>query len=172
MPLASWPPGHSLVHVQVLLTSTRRTFSNLHLSRHSAPACGPAGLVVTQGQEQAQALGLVEPQTSGLSPSMQPVQIPLQSLPALQQINTPTQLSVSADSLRVSSIPSQGSLIKIFNRAGPSTEPWEQPWVEFHSPTPSALAIPTVLCASNRAPGQAMSSFCRRCCGKWCPKLF
>jgi len=38
------------------------------------------------------AFGLVEPHTTGLSPSIQSVQIPLQSLPTLQQINTPTQL--------------------------------------------------------------------------------
>ncbi|KAK4813743.1 hypothetical protein QYF61_023679 [Mycteria americana] len=36
----------------------------------------------------------VEPHTAGLGPSIQPVQIPLQSLPTLNQINTPTQLGV------------------------------------------------------------------------------
>jgi len=40
------------------------------------------------------AFGLVEPPTVGLSPSIQPVQFPLQSLPVLEQINTPTQLGV------------------------------------------------------------------------------
>ncbi|KAK4816062.1 hypothetical protein QYF61_011070 [Mycteria americana] len=40
------------------------------------------------------ALGLVEPHTIGLGPSIQPVQVPLQSLPTLQQINTPAQLGV------------------------------------------------------------------------------
>ncbi|KAK4815300.1 hypothetical protein QYF61_026205 [Mycteria americana] len=50
------------------------------------------GVVVTQVQDPA--LGLVEPHTTGLSPSIQPVQVPLQSLPTLQQINTPTQLGV------------------------------------------------------------------------------
>ncbi|KAK4817614.1 hypothetical protein QYF61_020409 [Mycteria americana] len=38
------------------------------------------------------ALGLVEPHTIGLGPWIQPVQVPLQSLPPLKQINTPTQL--------------------------------------------------------------------------------
>ncbi|KAK4813420.1 hypothetical protein QYF61_004989 [Mycteria americana] len=38
---------------------------------------------------------LVEPHTIGPSPSIQPVQIPLQSLPPLKQINTPTQLGVT-----------------------------------------------------------------------------
>ncbi|KAK4831375.1 hypothetical protein QYF61_017506 [Mycteria americana] len=50
------------------------------------------GVVVTQVQEPA--LGLVEPHTIDLGPSMQPVQIPLQSLPPLQQINTSTQFGV------------------------------------------------------------------------------
>ncbi|KAK4832707.1 hypothetical protein QYF61_025168, partial [Mycteria americana] len=50
------------------------------------------GVVVTQVQDPA--LGLVEPHTIGLGPSIQPVQVPLQSLPTLKQINTPTQLGV------------------------------------------------------------------------------
>ncbi|KAK4826910.1 hypothetical protein QYF61_012502 [Mycteria americana] len=50
------------------------------------------GVVMAQVQDLA--LGLVEPHTIDLSPSIQPVQIPLQSLPTLQQINTPTQLGV------------------------------------------------------------------------------
>jgi len=40
------------------------------------------------------ALDLVEPHTVGLSPSIQSVQIPLQSLPTLEQISAPTQLGV------------------------------------------------------------------------------
>jgi len=48
------------------------------------------GVVLTQGQDSA--LGLVEPTTAGLAPSIQPFQIPLQSLPTLKQINTPTQM--------------------------------------------------------------------------------
>ncbi|KAK4830957.1 hypothetical protein QYF61_014416 [Mycteria americana] len=50
------------------------------------------GVAVAQVQDPA--LGLVEPHTIDLSPSIQPVQVPLQSLPTLQQINTPTQLGV------------------------------------------------------------------------------
>ncbi|KAK4830116.1 hypothetical protein QYF61_008543 [Mycteria americana] len=50
------------------------------------------GVVVAQVQDLA--LGLVEPHTIGLGPLIQPVQVPLQSLPTLQQINTPTQLGV------------------------------------------------------------------------------
>ncbi|KAK4829607.1 hypothetical protein QYF61_005707 [Mycteria americana] len=50
------------------------------------------GVAVAQVQDLA--LGLVEPHTIDLGPSIQPVQVPLQSLPTLQQINTPTQLGV------------------------------------------------------------------------------
>ncbi|KAK4813146.1 hypothetical protein QYF61_013111 [Mycteria americana] len=50
------------------------------------------GVVVTQVQDPA--LSLVEPHTIGLGPSIQPVQVPLQSLPTLKQINTPAQLGV------------------------------------------------------------------------------
>ncbi|KAK4815167.1 hypothetical protein QYF61_017663 [Mycteria americana] len=50
------------------------------------------GVVVTQVQDPA--LGLVEPHTIDLGPSIQLVQVPLQSLPTLKQINTPTQLGV------------------------------------------------------------------------------
>jgi len=48
---------------------------------------------VTQVQDSA--FGLVKPHTAGLNSSIQPVQIPLQSLPTLQQINTPAQLGVN-----------------------------------------------------------------------------
>ncbi|KAK4823486.1 hypothetical protein QYF61_002550 [Mycteria americana] len=50
------------------------------------------GVAVTQVQDLA--LSLVEPHTVGLGPWIQPVQIPVQSLPTLKQINTPTQLGV------------------------------------------------------------------------------
>ncbi|KAK4817687.1 hypothetical protein QYF61_025779 [Mycteria americana] len=50
------------------------------------------GVAVAQVQDVA--LGLVEPHTIGPSPSIQPVQVPLQRLPPLKQINTPTQLGV------------------------------------------------------------------------------
>ncbi|KAK4824589.1 hypothetical protein QYF61_016834 [Mycteria americana] len=50
------------------------------------------GVAVTQVQDLA--LSLVEPHTFGPSPSIHPVQVPLQSLPTLKQINTPAQLGV------------------------------------------------------------------------------
>ncbi|KAK4818295.1 hypothetical protein QYF61_010437 [Mycteria americana] len=50
------------------------------------------GVAVTQVQDLA--LGLVKPHTIDLGPSIQPVQVPLQSLPTLKQTNTPAQLGV------------------------------------------------------------------------------
>ncbi|KAK4825779.1 hypothetical protein QYF61_002342 [Mycteria americana] len=50
------------------------------------------GVAVTQVQDLAR--GLVGPHTIGLGPLIQPVQIPLQSLPTLEQINTPAQPGV------------------------------------------------------------------------------
>ncbi|GAB0185992.1 cAMP-dependent protein kinase inhibitor alpha [Grus japonensis] len=50
------------------------------------------GVVATQVQDLA--LSLVKPHTVGLGPSIQLVQIPLQSLPTLEQINTPAQSGV------------------------------------------------------------------------------
>ncbi|KAK4812179.1 hypothetical protein QYF61_009071 [Mycteria americana] len=50
------------------------------------------GVVVTEAQDPA--LGIVEPHTIDLGPSIQPVQIPLQSSPTLRQINTLTQFGV------------------------------------------------------------------------------
>ncbi|KAK4815219.1 hypothetical protein QYF61_022866 [Mycteria americana] len=50
------------------------------------------GVAVAQVQDLA--LSLVKPHTIHPSPLIQPVQVPLQSLPTLQQINTPTQLGV------------------------------------------------------------------------------
>ncbi|KAK4827417.1 hypothetical protein QYF61_017847 [Mycteria americana] len=53
---------------------------------------GLHGVVVAQVEDLA--LGLVEPHTIGLGPSIQPVQIPPYNLPLLKQINTPAQLGV------------------------------------------------------------------------------
>ncbi|KAK4814102.1 hypothetical protein QYF61_008197 [Mycteria americana] len=50
------------------------------------------GVVVAQVQDLA--LGLVKPHTIGLGPCIQPVQIPLQSLPTLKQIDTAAQFGV------------------------------------------------------------------------------
>ncbi|KAK4831331.1 LOW QUALITY PROTEIN: hypothetical protein QYF61_016820, partial [Mycteria americana] len=87
--LATW--AHCQLVFTRLSTNTPRSFSARQLPSHSSPSL-VAGVVVTQVQDPA--LGLVEPHTIDLSPWIQPLQVPLQSLPALQQINTPAQLGV------------------------------------------------------------------------------
>lgn len=49
---------------------------------------------VVLAQAQILALGLVEHLAIGLGPSVQPIQISLQSLPTLKQINSPTSLGI------------------------------------------------------------------------------
>jgi len=85
------------------------------------------GVVVTQVQDQA--LGLVEPRMTDLGPLIQPVQIPLQSLPTLKQIDTPTQLGVVCKFTEGALSPLIQTLIKMLNRTGPKTEPWRTPLV-------------------------------------------
>ncbi|KAJ7410366.1 integral membrane protein dgcr2 idd [Pitangus sulphuratus] len=82
--------GTLLAHVQLLSISTPRFSAAGQLSSHSVAL---HWVVVTHVFHLLE-LGLVEPHTIGLRPSIQPVQIPLQTLPALQQTNTPTRLGV------------------------------------------------------------------------------
>lgn len=56
------------------------------------PGCSTKGVIVAEVQSPS--LVLVEPHAVGLSPSIQPVHVPLQSSPTLQQTNTLTQLGV------------------------------------------------------------------------------
>ncbi|XP_065498931.1 maestro heat-like repeat-containing protein family member 7 [Caloenas nicobarica] len=75
------------------------------VSATSQDAVGPFGHLGTRWlmfgqlsintQVQDLALGLVEPHTIGLGSSSQPAQLPLKSLPTLQQINTPAQFGVT-----------------------------------------------------------------------------
>ena len=85
------------------------------------------GVTVTHMQHPA--LSLVEFHTTGLGPSIQPVQIPLQSLSTLKQFNNPAQLRVTCNFTEAALDPSSRSLIKISNTTGPTTEPWETPLV-------------------------------------------
>lgn len=67
---------------------------------------------------QDSALSLIEAHTGGLSPSLS-----LSSLPSGRSVLPPILVS-SAKFLRVHSIPSSRSSVKILNRAGYSTDPW------------------------------------------------
>ena len=89
--LAPW--AHCWLTSSWLVTSTPRPFPTRHFPAALPQPVALRGAGVTQGQ--GPALGLVAPHTTGLGPSVQPDQIPLQSLPALRQVNTPTHLGVT-----------------------------------------------------------------------------
>ncbi|PKU39790.1 hypothetical protein llap_9902 [Limosa lapponica baueri] len=88
--LATW--AHCWLTFSRQSTNAPRSFSARQLQPLCPKPVGLHGVGVTQVQDPA--LGLVEPHPIGLSPSIQPVQIPLQSPPTLQQVDTPTQLGV------------------------------------------------------------------------------
>ncbi|KAK4817555.1 hypothetical protein QYF61_020004 [Mycteria americana] len=93
--LATW--AHCWLIFRRLSTNTPRSFSAGPSLLAAFQPLFPKpvalhGVAVTQVQDPT--LSLVEPHTVDLSPSIQPVQVPLQSLPTLKQINTPTQLGV------------------------------------------------------------------------------
>ncbi|KAK4812776.1 hypothetical protein QYF61_020396 [Mycteria americana] len=85
--------GTLLAHIQAAVNQHSRVLLCLAAFQPLFPKpVALHGVAVAQVQDPA--LSLVEPHTTGLGPSTQPVQIPLQSLPTLKQINTPTQLGV------------------------------------------------------------------------------
>ncbi|KAK4816334.1 hypothetical protein QYF61_015018 [Mycteria americana] len=85
--------GTLLAHIQVAVNQHPQVLLCLAAFQPLFPKpVALHGVAVAQVQDLA--FGLVEPHTIGLGPSIQPVQVPLQSLPTLQQINTPTQLGV------------------------------------------------------------------------------
>jgi len=93
MPLAcsaTW--AHCWLMFSRLSTNTPRSFFTGQLSSFPKPVALPE-IVVTHVQDPT--FGLVESHSVGLSPLIQPVQIPLQSLHSLKQINTPTQLGIT-----------------------------------------------------------------------------
>lgn len=106
----------------------------------------------------------VAPPTIGLSPSIYPVQIPLLSLPTLQQITLPPDLGSSVNLLKMHRITLSRPSIKILNRTGPSIEPWGKPLltghqqdVTHHSPSLFELSHP-VFYPANSVPIPAMGS--------------
>ncbi|KAK4827772.1 hypothetical protein QYF61_021517 [Mycteria americana] len=81
--------GTLLAHIQPAVNQHSQVL--FHLAAFQPLFPKPVALHgVAVAQVQDPALGLVEPHTIGLGPSIQPVQ----SLPTLKQINTPTQLGV------------------------------------------------------------------------------
>ncbi|KAK4831748.1 hypothetical protein QYF61_018946 [Mycteria americana] len=88
------------------------------------------GVVVTQVQDLA--LGLVEPHTIGLGPSIQPIQIPLQSVSTLKQINTPAQFGVICKLTEGALDPLVQIIDKNIKQDWTQTEPWGTPLVTGH----------------------------------------
>ncbi|KAK4816367.1 hypothetical protein QYF61_016271 [Mycteria americana] len=85
--------GTLLAHIQAAVNQHPQVL--FHQAAFQPPFPKPVvlhGVAVAQVQDLA--LGLVKPHTTDLGPSIQPVQVPLQSLPTLQLINSPTQLGV------------------------------------------------------------------------------
>ncbi|KAK4816497.1 hypothetical protein QYF61_017458 [Mycteria americana] len=121
------------------------------------------GVVVTQVQDLA--LGLVEPHTIGPSPSIQPVQVPLQSLPPLKQINTPAQLGVICKLTEGALDPFVQIIDKDINQNWPQhralgNTACDRPPTGFNSIHHHSLglAIQPVLYQAKSTPVQAMSS--------------
>ncbi|PKU46365.1 integral membrane protein dgcr2 idd [Limosa lapponica baueri] len=85
--------GTLLAHIQVAVDQHPQIlFHQASLQPLFPKPVALHGVLVTQVQDPA--LGRVEPHTIGLGPSVQSVQIPLQSHPTLKQIRTPAQLGV------------------------------------------------------------------------------
>lgn len=116
----------------------------------SLPSLELQGVVVTQGQDLA--FGLVVPHTLGLGPWLQPVQIPLQSLPDLQKINSPTQLGVICQLHEVALMPLARSPLR-----PRTTEPWGAALVQ-----PQLDAAPSCLSETQVGPDPLVVLFSYR----------
>ncbi|KAK4818965.1 hypothetical protein QYF61_022632 [Mycteria americana] len=114
------------------------------------------GVAVAQVQDLA--LGLVKPHTIDLSPSIQPLQVPLQSLPPLKQINTPAHnLVSSANLLRIidKDVKQNRPQHRALGNTACDRPPTGVNSIHHHS---LGLAIQPVLYPAKSTPVQAMSS--------------
>ena len=179
----SWPPGHTAgscsagwinQHPQVL-------FCQAAFQPPFPKPVALCGVVVTQVQDPA--LSLVEPHTTGLSPLVQPVQIPLQSLPALKQINTPPQLGVICKLTEGALNP----LIQIIDKD--IKQNWPQYWalgnttcdwspagcnsIHHHSLGLGSAIQPAFLPSMEYThPSHEQPVSPGECCGRWCQRLY
>ncbi|KAK4810060.1 hypothetical protein QYF61_007224 [Mycteria americana] len=121
------------------------------------------GVVVMEVQDLA--LSLVKPHTIGPRSSIQPVQVPLQSLPTLKQINTPAQLGVICKLIEGALDPFVQIIDKDIKQEWPQHRalgnticdrpPTGVNSIHHHS---LGLAIQAVLYPAKSTPAQAMSS--------------
>ncbi|KAK4810062.1 hypothetical protein QYF61_007226 [Mycteria americana] len=133
---------------------------------------------VAVAQVQDLALSLVEPHTIRHSPSIQPVQIPLQSLPILKQINTPAQLGVICKLSEGALDPFVQIIDKDIKQEWPQHRalgnttcdrpPTGVNSIHHHS---LGLAIQAVLYPVKSTPAQAMSSQSLQENAFWAPKI-
>ncbi|KAK4831475.1 hypothetical protein QYF61_017723 [Mycteria americana] len=121
------------------------------------------GVAVAQVQDLA--LSLVKPHTIDLGPSIQPVQVLLQSLPPLKHINTPTQLGVICKLTEGALNPFVQIIDKDIKQDWPhhralGNTACDQPPTGFNSIHNNSLglAIQPVLYPAKTTPIQAMSS--------------
>lgn len=127
------------------------------------------GIVVTKGW--GPALDLIELHPLGLGPSIQLFQIPLQSLPALQQINTSASLGIISKLTEGELNPL--SVIKI--QMAPVLSPEEYPLVtssrlDLIPFTP--LSGPSHPASFSRSEKYTLLVCPRECCVKWCQWLY
>lgn len=123
-PHAEYPQPPQLLLVRLTLQAF---ISALVLLPHYCLCKGGVQPVAQQGgamtQEQDLSLRLVELQTTGLSPSIWPIQSLLQSPLPFRTSPLTTSIVSSANCLRLHSNSYLGSLIKMLNRTSPNTEP-------------------------------------------------
>ncbi|KAK4823964.1 hypothetical protein QYF61_008350 [Mycteria americana] len=121
-------PGTLLAHIQAAVNQHPQVL----LCQAAFQPLFPKPVVlhgVAVAQVQDLALGLVEPYTVDLSPSIQPVQVPLQSLPTLKHINTPAQLGVICKLTESALDPFVQIIDKDIKQNCPNTEPRGTPLV-------------------------------------------
>ncbi|NWU09326.1 TP53B protein, partial [Cephalopterus ornatus] len=123
-----------------------------------AQPVGLQGVVVAKVQDPA--LGLIEPHRVGISPTLQSVQVPLQSPPAFQLIDTPPQLGEQMDI----SIPAEGRELMqkqrgdtLVEMAIPCIPP--RPLVQPQASTPVSQSAPTFFPGSGSVPIPSQPEF-------------
>ena len=97
-----------------------------------SPHCCSQGAVLlsvlTSGfaptQVQHAAFGFVEPHWVHVVPLCEPAQVPLDGVPSFCRIHCSTRLSAISKLMRVHSMPSSVSLMKMLNSSSPETDPW------------------------------------------------
>jgi len=102
-----------------------------------SPQCCFPGVLLTSvlmpriapTQVQHPAFGFVEPHWVHVVPLCEPAQVPLDGIPSSCCIHCSTQLSAISKLMRVHSMPSSVSLLKMLKSANPEMDPWGTPLI-------------------------------------------